>query len=69
MYVVCKEVENVEQLLEHAGIEVYAKYICGYHIHGEAASHIDTRIGALEYSYISSFLGIVYRIDFRNIGP
>ena len=52
MYVVCKEVENVEQLLEHAGIEVYAKYICGYHIHGQAATHIDDGIGLLEYSYI-----------------
>ena len=52
MYVVWKEVANVEELLAHAGIEVYAKYICGYHIHGQAATHIDEGIGALEYSYI-----------------
>ena len=55
MYVVWKEVKDMEDLLAKAGIEVYAKYICGYHIHGEAASHIDSRIGALEYLYISSF--------------
>ena len=69
MYVVWKEVKDMEEVLAKAGIVVYAKYICGYHIHGEAASHIDTGIDALEYSYIRRFFCIVYRIYFRNIGP
>ena len=60
MYVVRKEVTNVEQLLENAGIEVYAKYICGFHIHGRAATSIDDGICLLEYSYIRDYFSINY---------
>ena len=60
MYVVRKEVTDVEKLLEVAGIEVYAKYICGFHIHGRAATSIDDSICLLEYAYIRDYFSINY---------
>ena len=52
VYVVRKEVTDVEKILEIIGIEVYAKYICGYHIHGRAATSVDASIHLLKSSYV-----------------
>ena len=54
MYIAWKEVKDMESMLVKAGIDQYAKYICGYHIHGRAAEHADASMCALDWYFQSA---------------
>jgi len=43
----------MEALLVKAGITNYAKFICGYHIHGKAATEYDATLCALDWYFQS----------------
>ena len=54
MYIVWNEVTDMEALLIKAGITDYAKFICGYHIHGQAATSYDDTMCALDWYFQSA---------------
>ena len=54
MYIVWNEVHDMEALLEKDGITQYAKFICGYHIHGAAATSVDPSMCALDWYFQSN---------------
>ena len=54
MYIVWNEVYDLEALLEKNGIHEYAKFICGYHIHGASATNTDPSMCALDWYFQSA---------------
>ena len=54
MYIVWNEVKDMESLLVKSGIMNYAKFICGYHIGGQAATECDPGLCALDWYFQSS---------------
>ena len=50
-----QDVSDIETILESAGITDYARFICGYHIHGEAATQAyDGQFCALDWYFQTS---------------
>ena len=46
-----QDIPDMEHLLAEAGITDYAKFLCGYHIHGEAAITHEGRYCALDWYF------------------
>ena len=44
-----QRINSLEHLLEEAGIHDYTRFICGYHIHGQAATEYDPKLCALDW--------------------
>lgn len=44
-----QNIMSMEQLAKEAGITDYTRFICGYHIHGQAAIGYDSSLCALDW--------------------